>query len=274
MCFGNQVGQFYIKTQMWYNGEKGKAMKIKRIRHIRKAPVCKVDFSELKNLLDTIFEDAGLRFNDETAMTKKVSDDSGRFTVPDKEDIARTIPHGYVKVEGIEDAPRPTIVEPSKNKVPPSIFDIQCDGKYEDLFKQLFPSAIVNGKRNQEVNNPPAKNDPDEMPLKDAFVFIANRLTFLVKTRYPIIWDTSTMETIGDDIAFIALDEEKNPQIDLKNATEIAMAVNDDEMIQNEIEDYFKDTKWKSIYCAPFNMDVKGKCRLGFVFYVRLREDD
>ena len=138
------------------------------------------------------------------------------------------------------------------SKVPPSIFDSQ------ETLDRLFG----------------IKKSISEDPPKDAFVFMANRLTFLIKTRYPIIWDTSTVETIGNDIAFIALDEENNPQIDLKNATEIAMAINKDEVIQNEIEDYFKDTKWQSIYCAPFNMDVKGKRRLGFVFYVRLREDD
>ena len=138
------------------------------------------------------------------------------------------------------------------SKVPPSIFDSQ------ETLDRLFG----------------IKKPINEDPSKDAFVFMANRLTFLIKTRYPIIWDTSTVETIGNDIAFIALDEENNPQIDLKSATEIAMAINKDEVIQNEIEDYFKDTKWQSIYCAPFSMDVKGKRRLGFVFYVRLREDD
>lgn len=223
-------------------------MKIKRIRHIRKAPFCEVDFSELKNLLDTIFEDAGLRFNDDkTARNKKVSDDSGRFTVPDKVDIARTIPHGYVRVDGIEDAPRPTIVELGKKKdekkVPPSIFDIQCDRKFEDMFKQLFPSAIVNGKKKEQE------------PVKDLNVFIANRLTFLIQTKHPIIFDTSVIETDNNSMTIAVNVDKTFPKLDnLDDLGFITSECNRSDELQDEIKAFLDGTDFTNIYCFPTNI--------------------
>ena len=105
--------------------------------------------------------------------------------------------------------------------------------------------------------------------LKNPFVFIANNLTFSIKTKYPIIWDTSTISTPAEDCIFIAVDENKTyPKIDLRGAAKIAHSINCNEEIQKEISQYFDGTEWEKVYCVPHQMVVNGNVRLGFMFAV------
>ena len=151
-------------------------------------------------------------------------------------------------------------VDDEVTKIPPSIFDyLENGGKFEDLFSNGFRN-IEPPKPKEEVKNP--------------FVFIANRLTFLIKTRHPIIWDTSSVDTINDRFIFVAFDKERNPMLNMKMASEIAASVNYDREIQGEIDNYLEDTKWKQIYCAPHTMDINGENRMGFVFAVIPREEN
>jgi len=148
---------------------------------------------------------------------------------------------------------------------PPSIFDMLASGKE---FKD-----IVAAPQNNDCPHPFTKF-PLMYDAKNPFVFIANRLTFLIKTTQPIIWDTSTMATPSEDCIFIAFNQHKNPQLDMRTAAKIAHAVNTDKDIQDEIEEYLEGTDWESIFCAPYIMNLNGEDRLGFVFAVTSREDD
>ena len=97
-------------------------------------------------------------------------------------------------------------------------------------------------------------------------VFICNRLTFLIKTKYPIIWDTSVVVESDEDCIFIALDKAKNPMVDMKEAAKLAMYINSNTEIQNEIKDFIEDTKWSAIVCSPYRMAYNGDSRFGFMF--------
>ena len=148
---------------------------------------------------------------------------------------------------------------------PPSIFDMLASGKeFKDIVSlQPKHAEILDDEEDERDEN-----------VKNPFVFIANRLTFLIKTTQPIIWDTSTMATPSEDCIFIAFNQQKNPQLDMRQAAKIAHAVNMDKDIQDEIEEYLEGTDWESIFCAPHIMNLNGEDRLGFVFAVTSREDD
>ncbi len=154
-------------------------------------------------------------------------------------------------------------------RVPPSIFDMLSSGKE---FKDLV--SLKQPKRTEILDDEEEEEDERDENVKNPFVFIANRLTFLIKTSQPIVWDTSTIATPSKDCIFIAFNQHKNPQLDMRRAAKIAHAVNMDKDIQDEIEEYLEGTDWESIFCAPHIMVLNGEDRLGFVFAVTSREDD
>ena len=148
---------------------------------------------------------------------------------------------------------------------PPSIFDMLASGKeFKDI---VYPQP----KHTEMLDDEEEERDEN---VKNPFVFIANRLTFLIKTTQPIIWDTSTMATPSEDCIFIAFNQHKNPQLDMRQAAKIAHAVNMDKDIQDEIKEYLEGTDWENIFCAPHIMILNGEDRLGFVFAVTSKEDD
>ena len=168
-------------------------------------------------------------------------------------------------------------------KVPFSIFDMLAAGKeFKDIVSprqpkhtEIYNQAFGLDDDGNEIDLPDDDDDEEEEPdVKNPFVFIANRLTFLIKTTQPIIWDTSTIATPSKDCIFVAFDKNKNPRMDMRRAAEIAHKVNIDDDINNEIDEYFDGTKWKTIYCMPHVMNLKGEDRLGFVFAVTSKEDD
>lgn len=124
---------------------------------------------------------------------------------------------------------------------------------------------------------PPPRTIPvhDQEPVqKQPFVFIANRLTFLTKTKFPVVWDTSCIETISPDCLFVGLDRRKNPQIGLVEASEIAHGVNSDPEIQREVQDYLDGTEWSGLFCIPYRHEVRGETRFGFLFSLKKGKKD
>lgn len=120
-----------------------------------------------------------------------------------------------------------------------------------------------NGSTNQPIHY-----SNHEMPVKREHpsVFICNRLTFLIKTKYPIIWDTSVVVQSEEDCMFIALDKAKNPMIDMKEAAKLSLYINSNPEIQKEIKEFLDGSKWSGIVCSPYRMAYNGESRFGFMF--------
>ena len=125
----------------------------------------------------------------------------------------------------------------SRNKEPESIFD---------HIEDFFPT------KNDGANSVPKIEEYQKNP----FVFIANRLTFLIKTKQPIIFNTSMIES-HDNYMDIAIDEKKTfPK--LHNVNDVGIITNElnhDEEFLLEIKEYLDDTEWKSIFCFPIVMN-------------------
>ena len=123
-----------------------------------------------------------------------------------------------------------------RKEVPESIFD---------HIEDFFPT------KNDGANSVPKMNEH-----KNPFVFIANRLTFLIKTKQPIIFNTSMIES-HDNYMDIAIDEKKTfPK--LHNVNDVGIITNElnhDEELLSEIKEYLDNTEWKSIFCFPMVMN-------------------
>ena len=123
-----------------------------------------------------------------------------------------------------------------RKEVPESIFD---------HIEDFFPT------KNDGANSVPKMNEH-----KNPFVFIANRLTFIIKTKQPIIFNTSMIEST-DNYMDIAIDEKKTfPK--LHNVNDVGIITNElnhDEELLSEIKEYLDGTEWKSIFCFPIVMN-------------------
>ena len=232
--------------------------------------ICTPEFEELFNSLfsGVDFDDIGARpseeeDNSEVAMNKTPGKPF-KWRTDDDDIDDDDIEDGYIG-DGIGQ-------EPKEEKEPPSIFDyLDNGGQFKDICSPAFGvDRVVREFPDSEEDG----DDEVETEVKNPFVFIANRLTFLIKTRQPIIWDTSTIATPSEDCLFVAFDKRKNPNLDMRKAAEIAHKVNIDLDINDEIDEYLEGTEWKTIYCMPHIMNIKGEDRLGFVFAVTAREDD
>ena len=124
-----------------------------------------------------------------------------------------------------------------RKEVPESIFD-----HLEDFFNVKKDGANSVPKIEEYQKNP--------------FVFIANRLTFIIKTKQPIIFNTSMIEST-DNYMDIAIDEKKTfPK--LHNVNDVGIITNElnhDEELLSEIKEYLDGTEWKSIFCFPIVMN-------------------
>ena len=101
---------------------------------------------------------------------------------------------------------------------------------------------------------------PEDFQKKDPFVFIANRLTFLIQTKLPIIFDTSTIETgIHAKVNYmsIAVNVDKTfPKIETENDLVFIMReFNGSEEIQGEINEFLKDTEYDGIWAFPSTIE-------------------
>ena len=218
--------------------------------------------------------------------------------IPDEEDEdvsitpvnpdPKTVPHGYFQIDKteIDKFPQPEIVDLNKKdddgeKKPTSIFD-------DNDFKKLFGDCVGTKKFNEifgldENGEPDPKyvdldeddeegldegdayeddvgEEPEEFQKKDPYVFIANRLTFLIQTKLPIIFDTSTIETgIHAKVNYmsIAVNVDKTfPKIETENDLVFIMReFNGSEEIQGEINEFLKDTEYDGIWAFPSTIE-------------------
>ena len=216
-------------------------------------------------------------------MFRMLDGDDVRQKRPSREDIARTIPHGYVRIpdmkeskpEIVEPAPEPTItVTKEDHKQPSSVFDPRD-------FKRIFGDVIGTPSFNaifglDEDGNPDPKYDipddgsviedevDDEEPVKDPYVFIANRLTFLIQTLQPIIFDTSIIETgIHAKVNYmsIAVNTDKTyPKVETVNDIAWVMReCNGSSEIRNEINEFLEGTEYGDICIFPSTIKRNGQ---------------
>lgn len=142
------------------------------------------------------------------------------------------------------------VVEPRKE--PKSILEMLEDGD-ERLEKLL--GKIVDERLAKRADT------EDEVPVekKNPFVYIANRLTFLIQTKFPLVFDTSIIKTDEKSMT-IAVNEGKTiPKLNhIDELGFITSEVNRDEDIQKELEEYLDDTEYGKVYCFPSFTEDEG----------------
>ena len=116
-------------------------------------------------------------------------------------------------------------------KSPDPKYDVEDDSEIEDEDEGLDDGDAYEDDEPPYIHEPDvvyAEDEEDEeedeqedFPKKDPNVFIANRLTFLIQTKLPIIFDTSIIETgINAKVNYmsIAVDVNKTfPKIETEN---------------------------------------------------------
>ena len=151
-------------------------------------------------------------------------------------------------------------------KEPPSIFDMLKSGKeFKDIVSpnskhtEIYNQAFGLDDNSQEED---MQDEEDDDEVKDLSVFIANRLTFLIQTIQPVIFDTSSIE-VKDNTMTVAINEEKTfPKIgSIDELGFITCKVNCSQTIQRAIDDFLgDDCFYSSIYCFPTKtVDRHGK---------------
>ena len=163
-----------------------------------------------------------------------------------------TITRIYIPNDADDDAGDPIAdedAEPERTE-PPSILD---DSEFENWF-------------GGDCAKPKSAED-------NPFVFIANRLTFLIQTKFPLVFDTSIINNHEKSLT-IAVNEDKTvPKLNcIEDLGFITSEVNNDEEIQREIDECLGGTRYGNIYCFPTIMsDRKGgsTAAVKFVVYPR-----
>lgn len=154
-------------------------------------------------------------------------------------------------------------------KQPPSIFDLLAGGKkFSDLVPtqpkhtEIYKQAFGLDDNGDPIPLPDDEGDEEDDEVKDLSVFIANRLTFLIQTIQPVIFDTSSIE-VKDNTMTVAINEEKTfPKIgSIDELGFITCKVNSSPTIQRVIDDFLgDDCFYSSIYCFPTKtVDRHGK---------------
>lgn len=135
------------------------------------------------------------------------------------------------------------VVEPRKE--PKSILEMLEDGdeRLEKLLGKIVDERLAKRAATE-----------DEVPVKEKnpFVYIANRLTFLIQTKFPLVFDTSIIKADEKSMT-IAVNEGKTiPKLNhIDELGFITSEVNRDEDIQKELEEYLDDTEYGKVYCFP-----------------------
>lgn len=162
--------------------------------------------------------------NEDVSADEKKDDDLWKiFFGESKEEEPKKEEHKFVPIERNE---------------PESIFD---------HIEDFFPT-----KTEDDANSVPKMKEQQKNP----FVFIANRLTFLIKTKQPVIFNTSMIES-HDNYMDIAIDEKKTfPKLhNVNDVGRITTELNKDEELLSEIKGYLDGTEWKNIFCFPVIMN-------------------
>lgn len=151
-----------------------------------------------------------------------------------------------VPTKPVQESPLPKRTEPK------SILEMLEDGdeRLEKLLGKIVDERL--GIRAAENEVPVAKKNP--------FVYIANRLTFLIQTKFPLVFDTSIIKTDEKSMT-IAVNEGKTiPKLNhIDELGFITSEVNRDEDIQKELEEYLDDTGYGNIYCFPSFTEDEGE---------------
>lgn len=154
-----------------------------------------------------------------------------------------------VPTKPVQEPPLPKRTEPK------SILEMLEDGdeRLEKLLGKIIDKKLAD--RNipiPEVEVPVEKKNP--------FVYIANRLTFLIQTKFPLVFDTSIIKADEKSMT-IAVNEGKTiPKLNhIDELGFITSEVNRDEDIQKELEEYLDDTEYGNIYCFPSFTEDEGE---------------
>jgi hypothetical protein len=210
------------------------------------------------------------RTKEDIARTKKMHDDF-HWKIDDADvDEGEDDEPPYIHEQDVvyaEDEEDDEDDEPAK--VPSSIFEMLSEGK---KFSDIVPTQpkhteIYNQAFGLDDNGDPIPlhDDEEDDEVKDPYVFIANRLTFLIQTIQPIIFDTSIIETgIHAKVNYmsIAVNTDKTyPKIETENDLAFIMReFNGSKEIQDEINEFLKDTEYDGIWAFPSTIvrnDVK-----------------
>lgn len=154
-------------------------------------------------------------------------------------------------------------------KQPPSIFELLSGGKkFSDIVPtqskhtEIYKQAFGLDDNGDPIPLPDDEDDEEDDEVKDLSVFIANRLTFLIQTIQPVIFDTSSIE-VKDNTMTVAINGEKTfPKItSIDELGFITCKVNCSPTIQRAIDDFLgDDCFYSSIYCFPTKtVDRHGK---------------
>lgn len=162
---------------------------------------------------------------------------------------------GNVEVPEWTQTPSKPIDKPEHKPEPKSILEMLEDG--DERLERLLGDIIDKKIAERENANKHIEEKPDA-PAKDPSVFIANRLTFLIQTLQPIVFDTSNIEATPNTMT-IAVNEGKTfPKIEtIDELGYITSKVNASPMVIQEIDDYLKGTGYTDIYCFPTTMEDK-----------------
>ena len=217
--------------------------------------------SEFNNLLDSMF--GGCR-------TARVVDDDGvestRVYLPRRKQEVDTTddvtpneqqtktPAWRKEVQTNADIPEWTqtpakpVAKPEPKPEPKSILEMFEDGdkRLEKIIGDIIDKKLAERENaNKHIEEKPA-------PKKDTSVFIANRLTFLIQTIQPIVFDTSNIE-VSSNTMTIAVNEKKTfPKIStIDELGFITSQINASPTVMQEIAEYLKDTEHTNIYCFP-----------------------
>ena len=160
-------------------------------------------------------------------------------------------------------------------KKPKSLLEMLEDG--DKQLEKILGNIVDKKLAERNIKLVPCKDDEeyaeeyDPEPKKDISVFVANRLTFLIQTLHPIVFDTSTIETVGNTMT-IAVNEAKTyPRIGTRDDLGyITCQINNSPEVAKEIEEFLEDTGYSNIYCFPDRIvgrDGVGVWAVKFVMY-------
>ena len=252
-----------------------------RMRGLGKPAACgiEVDFSELKELLDMLMDARKSdSLNSETAPNKVEKEkpfmwSTSKYDVDDGADGDDEEPYIHepdviMHEDDEEDEDYDGDDEPPKSKldagleydlVEPDAYEDDVEGEKEKNEDSHMPKSIL--EMNLEkifgpiVSNKAFKDALRENPTppkKDPFVFIANRMSFLIQTMFPVVFDTSTIDTEVNSMT-IAVNEDKTyPKLGtIDDLGFITSEINRTDAIQKEIGEYLGGTEFSNIYCFP-----------------------
>lgn len=205
---------------------------------------------EFYEILDNLFSGARVERRDDIPGVRVYIPRKGDTTTERNKEV-HPMPSWRKEVRVSEPVTKPVDFpeEPIKKAEPKSILEMLEDG--DERLKKILGDIIDQKLAEREK----AKEEPK--PLKnDPSVFIANRLTFLIQTLQPIVFDTSSIET-GKDFMTIALNQDKTfPKINtIDELGYITVQINNSPVVWDEIDSFLdEDDEYSSIYCFPTTM--------------------